>query len=136
MTDVGSVDERGGDPALRVVALGVERSPDSLRVVRLVAGDAAGRAGFTIDRVQGTTVVVDELVAILVAVGTSATIELTVGYSPSVVRLEGSVGAAGADEPEVDVAVRQLLDLSVGRSGHWSLEARDGRLRFLAEIRP
>jgi serine/threonine-protein kinase RsbW len=54
------------DPSNPVVEFGMPADPQYVRVARLVAGDMAERAGFSVDELDDIRLAVDELCAILI----------------------------------------------------------------------
>ncbi|MGH9030915.1 MAG: ATP-binding protein [Acidimicrobiia bacterium] len=71
---------------------------EHLRAARLVAADAAGRAGFDCEETEDLRIAVDELCHCLMRV-TDGPISLTFGVSRSGVTIEGSALAASAATP-------------------------------------
>ena len=109
------------------VALTFPPYSEYLRTVRLVAADAAGRAGLDVDEVEDFRIAVDELCHLLMS-GTDHSVTVSFGVSGACVLARGSARArslAGVGElPPLPLAiVRSVAD-------YFETSVDDGELTF------
>ena len=120
------------DWAARGVVVDVPMAPSSLRVLRLVAANAAADLGMAIELVEGLTHAVDELASLLITSGRGQRLTVSFDHSVSTLVVHGWTGSNGP-VPDTDRTMRELLDLIVG-AGRWSVDVASGHLRFCVEI--
>jgi hypothetical protein len=129
------VSELGPDDeatAPRRVELDVPACSSSLRVIRLVAADAVADSGAGVEHIERSSLVVDELAAILISEGTGDRFHITLWNSGHAVEVEGRVAGEGP-APTLDPVATELLALCVG-DRRWSLYADSGTLCFRAQL--
>jgi len=94
------------DPGNRIVEFCMPADPQYVRVARLVAGDMAERAGFSVDELDDVRLAVDELCAILISADGSP-IELRMQAVQGELVINGK--APGARAPAVPSDLSEML---------------------------
>lgn len=105
-------ENRVGDPSLR---LQVPATVEHLRTVRLVAADAAERAGFDCDQTDDIRIAVDELCHAVME-STDAPIVLGFMVDPGIVEVRASAPRTGVSRPVTVSPVSELVVDSVSES--------------------
>ena len=114
-------------PGAESVQLTVPPYSEYLRTVRLVAADAAGRAGLDVDEVEDFRIAVDELCHLLMG-GTDHSITVSFGVSGACVLAHGTtrarpLAALGELPPLALAIVRSVTD-------YFESSVDDGQLTF------
>jgi serine/threonine-protein kinase RsbW len=100
------------DPSQPAVEFHIPADPMYVRVVRLVSGDMAERAGFSVDELDDVRLAVDELCAILI-VADGAPLELRMQVQGGELVIEGKRAGGGAPAVPTELSamlLRALVD--------------------------
>ena len=98
------------DPSNPIVEFGMPADPQYVRVARLVAGDMAERAGFSVDELDDVRLAVDELCAILI--GADAPLELRMQAVGGELVIQGNTAGPAPVVPSElsETLLRALVD--------------------------
>ena len=80
-----------------------------VRTIRLVTGDAAARAGFTIDQIEDVRLVVTEL-CFAILVPRATVLGLHVRIRPARISVTGTVDAPHQRAPDLDAVANFVID--------------------------
>jgi serine/threonine-protein kinase RsbW len=94
------------DPSQPAVEFHIPADPMYVRVARLVSGDMAERAGFSVDELDDVRLAVDELCAILIGID-GGPLELRMQVRSGELVIEGKT--AGARAPAVPTELSEML---------------------------
>jgi Histidine kinase-like ATPase domain len=110
------------------VRLVVPARAEHLRAVRLMAADAASRAGFDCDATDDLRIAVDEICHAVMAL-TDQPLQLDFDVEAGAVAICGAASVPGSARLELLSAVSEMIVHAV--SDICEIEQRDGRVRFL-----
>jgi hypothetical protein len=127
------VSEVGVDDSDTATVIEVPGEPRSLRLLRLAAADAAASVGFDVERIESARLVVDELASVLITAGRGGRLRVCITRGADEVGFEGTVRTDLAEEVELGLIVRELLDVTIGRDA-WSVDQSADRVSFRASV--